>query len=109
MAGSGPPTTYGLGTRGPRATDTPRVVIPAEVGATLRDLRLVDSETERLVFRARASEEGVVLVGDDDDLDHLLGFVAAEANHEDDRRRQRRLDDAYDILSLAIEAVQSQR
>jgi hypothetical protein len=80
------------------------VVVPAATAAALRALQLVDGDTERLVFRAEASEEGVVLVGDDDDLDELAGHVAAEANHEDDRRRQRRLDDAFEVITRAIDA-----
>jgi hypothetical protein len=55
------------------------------------------------VFSAEASAEGVVLLGDDDDLDGLMGYVAAEANHEPDQRRQRRLDDVFEILTRAIE------
>ena len=35
---------------------------------------------------------GLLLVGSGDDLDNLVGFVAFEANHLEDRRRQRRLD-----------------
>jgi hypothetical protein len=79
------------------------IVVPAEVAATLRDLQLVDRDTERLIFRARAVDEGAALVGDDDELDELLGYVAAEANHEENRRRQRRLDDAFEALSHAID------
>jgi hypothetical protein len=79
------------------------VFIPAATAATLRRLELLDSDTERLVFRAQATEAGIALVGDDDDLDELLGYVAAEANHEDDRRRQRRLDDAFEILTRAVD------
>ncbi len=78
-----------------------RVVIPAEVAATLRGLLLVDTAGERLVFRARLADdgEGVVLAAGDDDLEELLGYVAAEANHEKDRRRQKRLDQAFQALS----------
>lgn len=90
----------------PRPADTRRLVVAAETAATLRDLQLLDSDTERFVFRAEASAEGIVLVGDDDDLDELMGYVAAEANHEANRRRQRRLDDAYEILTCAIEGPQ---
>jgi hypothetical protein len=79
------------------------VVIPADTAATLRDIQLFDSDTERFVFRAEATEEGIALVGDDDDLDELMGCVAAEANHEDDRRRQRRLDDAFETLTGAMD------
>ena len=91
----------------PRTTDrTPanglRVVIPPEVAGTLRSLMLVDPAGERLVFRARVTEEGVVLAGDDEDFDELIGYVAAEANHENDRRRQKRLDAAFAVLSDAV-------
>jgi hypothetical protein len=43
----------------------------------LRDLRLLDTDCERLVFRARVASEGVVLPATDEDLDELMGFVAA--------------------------------
>ena len=35
----------------------------------------------------------------DDDLEELVGYVAAEANHEPNRRRKRQLDAALDALS----------
>lgn len=99
-------TPYDLRTRHPRprSVDARRVVVPADAAAALRDLQLLDSDTERFVFRAEATEEGIVLIGDDDDLDELMGYVAAEANHEENRRRQRRLDEAFQILTCAIEA-----
>lgn len=97
---------YDLRSRNPRAEpgDTRPVVIPAETAAALRDLQLLDKDTERLVFRAEATKEGIILVGDDDDLDELMGYVAAEANNEENRRRRRRLDDAFQTLSQAIDA-----
>jgi hypothetical protein len=78
-----------------------RVMIPAEVAATLRGLLLVDTAGERLVFRARLADDGqgVVLAAGDEDLEELLGYVAAEANHEKDRRRQKRLDQAFQALN----------
>lgn len=45
-----------------------------------------------------------LLVGNDDDLDELIGCVAAEANHEDDRQRQRRLDHAFETVPRALHA-----
>lgn len=86
------------------SADMRRVVIPADAAAALRELQLLDSDTERLVFRAEADEAGVALLVDDDDLDELVGCVAAEANHEENRRRQCRLDDAFRILSAALDA-----
>lgn len=102
---------YDLRTRRPRQTsaEARRVVVPADVAATLRALQLLDSDTERFVFRARATDDGVVLVGDDDDLDELIGYVAAEANHEDDRRRQRRLDHAFETVTRALDPPRRSR
>ncbi|MDQ3574972.1 MAG: hypothetical protein M3417_04630 [Actinomycetota bacterium] len=96
---------YDLRSRHPRSpsADARHVVIPADAAATLRQLQVLDSDAERPVFSAEAWAEGVVLLGDDDDLDELMGYVAAEANHEPDQRRQRRLDDVFEILTRAIE------
>ncbi|MDQ2727355.1 MAG: hypothetical protein M3Y91_05735 [Actinomycetota bacterium] len=85
-----------------RPGDRVGVIVSDEVAATLRDLVLMDTDSERLVFSARPADGGVVLAADEDDLDELVGFVAAEANHEANRRRQKRLDDAFAVLSDAI-------
>jgi len=79
------------------------VVIPADIAASLRRLQLLDSDMDRFVFRAQASEDGIALVGDDDDLEELIGYVAAEANHEGNRRRQRQLDHAFETLTRALD------
>jgi len=80
------------------------IVIGDEVAAALRELRLLDRDCERLVFGIRAHNDGAVLAATDDDLDELIGFVAAEANHEPNRRRQQRLDAAFDALNTAAQS-----
>lgn len=62
-------------------------------------MQVLDTDSERLVFRMRAHLDGAVLAATDDELDELIGFVAAEANHEPHRRRRQRLDAAGDALS----------
>jgi hypothetical protein len=79
-----------------------RVVITSEVAATLRSLTVVDTDGERVVFRAGVLDEEIVLAGDEDDLDELIGDVAFEANHEQNRRRQKRLDAAFELLNDAL-------
>lgn len=78
------------------------VIVSAEVASTLRSLMLLDTVSERLVFRAQVVDGVVVLSGNEDDLDELAGCVAAEANHEEDRRRQKRLDAAFGVLNDAL-------
>ncbi len=77
------------------------IVIPDDVAAALRELLLLDADCERLVFRIRAHDGGAVLAASDEELYELIGSVAAEANHEPDRRRQQRLDTAFGALSAA--------
>jgi hypothetical protein len=77
------------------------MVIPDEAAAALRGLQLLDTDCERLGFRIRAHNDHAVLAATGDDLDELIGFVAAEANHEPNRRRQQRLDAAFDALNTA--------
>jgi hypothetical protein len=81
------------------------LVIPNQVAAALRELQLPDAGCERLVFRIRARNDRAVLPATGNDLDELIGFVAAEANHESSRRRQQRLDTAFDALSNAAQAT----
>jgi len=76
-----------------------------EVDEALRELRLLDADCERLVFGIRAYQDGAILAASDDDLDELIGSVAAEANHEPNRRRQQRLDAAFDALNTAAQTT----
>jgi hypothetical protein len=62
-----------------------QIVISGEVAAALRELRLLRTECERLVFRIRARNDAAVLAATEEDLDELIGFVAAEADHEHSR------------------------
>ncbi|UQX11465.1 hypothetical protein [Candidatus Mycobacterium methanotrophicum] len=95
---------YDLRRRRLTAVDAIReIVLDTEVAAALRELLLLDPDCQRLVFSMRAHPNGAALHASDDDLEELIGFVAAEANHEPNRRRQRRLDAAFDALSIAAQ------
>jgi hypothetical protein len=77
------------------------IAIPDEVAAVLRDMQLLDTDCERLVFAIRGRDDHVILAATDDDLEELIGYVAAEANNEPSRRRQQRFDAAFDALTAA--------
>jgi hypothetical protein len=80
------------------------IVIPEEAAAALRELPFPDPGCERLVFRIRAHDGGAVLPATNGDLDKLIGFVAAEANHASSRRHRQRAGTALDALSNAAQA-----
>jgi hypothetical protein len=78
-----------------------------DLAAPLRELVFLDMECERLIFRMHHSSQGAVLAASADELDELLGFIAANANHETNRRRQKRLDASFDALTETLRAVES--
>lgn len=83
------------------------VIVSDETAAALRELVLLDPDCERLVFGMRAHPDGAVLLASADNLEELIGFVAAEANHEPNRRRQHRLDAAFNALTEAAQTLYS--
>jgi hypothetical protein len=89
------------------AGNVDEVIVSDETAAALRALVLLDPDCERLVFGMRAHPDGAVLLADADDLEELIGFVAAEANHEPNRRRQHRLDAAFNALTEAAQTLYS--
>ena len=70
----------------------------------LLGLRLLDTDSLRVVYAARRTGAGVLVSAGEDDLENLIGDVADEANHETDRARRRGLDDVIRILDAALVA-----
>jgi hypothetical protein len=77
------------------------IVIDAEIAAVLRTLTFLDIDCQRAVFAISADGNSLRLALADTELDELIGAVAAEANHEPNRRRQQRLDAAFEALNTA--------
>ncbi len=103
-------TPYDLRSGGPSAGSaaTRRLTIPSTTAAVLRELRLIDLDLERTIFRAGSVTDGVILEIDEERLEDLVEHLAAEANHEPNRRRERRLDDAREVLSRALDQHRQQ-
>jgi hypothetical protein len=85
--------------------DVDEVIVTDETAAALRELLLLDPYCERLVFGMRAHPDGAVLLAGADDLEELIGSVAAEANHEPNRRRRHRLDAAFNALTGSAQTI----
>jgi hypothetical protein len=80
------------------------VILEPEHYMWLLELRLLDVDCQRIVHAARMTNHGVALAAGEEDLDKLLGSVAAEANHEPNRRRRRGLDEVAGLLVTALSA-----
>jgi hypothetical protein len=80
------------------------IVLDTDIAAALRTLPFLDIDCQRAVFAIRSHDNRLHLAITDTELDELTGAVAAEANHEPNRRRQQRLDAAFDALNTTAGA-----
>lgn len=85
------------------AGDVEEVIVSDATAAVLRELVMLDPDCERLVFSMLAHPDGAIMLASADG--QLIGFVAAEANHEPNRRRQHRLDAAFNELTEAAQTL----
>jgi len=94
--------------RPPRRLDEPGLLsieLRDDEHAELRRLQLLDLDSERVVWSAYRAAGRLQLVGTVDDLDNLFGFIAFEANHSENRRRQRHLDQVIGRLEGALRTL----
>jgi hypothetical protein len=75
------------------------IVLDTDIAAVMRTLPFLDIDCQRAVFAIRVHDNRLHLAISETELDELIGAVAAEANHEPNRRRQQRLDAAFDALN----------
>lgn len=72
---------------------------PAERTLLLKDLNILPTEHQEAIKGAPANEPVMLTL---DDLDDLGGYVAAEANHCDDKRKQKKLDTVFQKIQRLI-------
>lgn len=99
---------FDLRERTPPGAPTPRGVqrrleVTSDVISVLREIDIIDLASERAVFAARVESGRVFLKLNDDESEELAECLAAEANHEPNRRRQKLLDAACSLLAAAQE------
>ncbi len=61
-----------------------------------------DPDSERIIYLARPSGKVVRLSGLYDDMENFEGFLASEANHEENKKRQKVLDAVHGRVDGAI-------
>ncbi|MHB1519369.1 MAG: GNAT family N-acetyltransferase [Acidimicrobiales bacterium] len=91
----------------PPAAEGASAVVPYEIAKVLRSITYLDSGVERMVYRARAVANGVVLEGNLESFRLLVDTVAAECDLELNRRCRKRLDDASAIVVDALDRAQA--
>jgi hypothetical protein len=80
------------------------ILIDPDTAAILRTLPFLDNDCQRAIFAIRAQGSELHLAMTEVELDELVDALAAESNHEPNRRRQRQLDAAYDTLAAATDS-----
>ena len=78
----------------------PLKLTPTEIRAILEDLMCLDREYEQLIQEAPAGKPVMMTL---DDLEDFGGYIAAEANHTEDKRLGRKLDRVFDKCQRLLE------
>ena len=73
---------------------------PTERSAILEDLRCLDPQHEQLIQEAGAGKPVMMTL---DELEDLVGYIAAEANHTDDNKLRRKLDNVFEKCQRLME------
>lgn len=68
------------------------VVLTEQEYDEVKKCLVMDPEGDRIIYGATYTSEGIVLRASGEDLDDFAGYLAFEANHEENRMRQRVLD-----------------
>ncbi len=83
------------------------LVLTAEERKLILDETLIDGELRGRLEKAIAAGAGKVMIRlSPDDLDELLGWIAAAANHEENAKLRIRLDRMYDRLAQVEDALE---
>jgi hypothetical protein len=64
---------------------------------------LYDPDSDRIIYSARPSKKGILLHGLYGDMDNFEGYLASDANHEKNKRRQRLIDAIHERVRKALE------
>ena len=83
-----------------RGERVPLKLTPTETKAILGDLMCLDPEYEQLIQDTPAGKPVMMTL---DDLEDFGGYIAAEANHTDDKRLGRILDRVFDKCQRLLE------
>jgi hypothetical protein len=82
---------------------------PVEVEVTREEMKALlsagfyDPDSERILYTARPVAQRIVLRGLYGDMDNFVGFIASDANHEDDKKRKKLIDSVYDKVESATD------
>lgn len=87
------------------ASQQHQVWVDPQMATALQAITVLDVEVARTVFRAHSTGDGVVVTGSVEALEDLAEHVAAEANHETQRRRRRVLDATLEVLESELAAA----
>jgi len=66
-------------------------------------LTIIDSLLQDKIDAAKQQANKYIITLTTDELESLAEYIAAEANHEEDKIRQRKLDKLYDIVNAVLE------
>ncbi|MDP2948726.1 MAG: hypothetical protein Q8P22_04235 [Chloroflexota bacterium] len=96
-------SSWDLSREGETEGERREMLVSREEHRELRRMVALDPESQRVVDGTVVTTRGIVMRGTEEELDDLLGCVAFEANHEENRRRRRILDGVYERVEAILD------
>ena len=78
------------------------IVLTEQEYDELRKCLVMDPESERIVYGASYTQQGIILRANGEDLEEFAGYLAFDANHEESAKRQRILDRVIDRVEFVL-------
>ncbi len=68
-----------------------------------------DPDSEKIMFSAKSTTKGIAMRALEGDMDNFIGFVAADGNHEPNRKRAKLMDSIYWKIQVALDEVMERK
>jgi hypothetical protein len=78
------------------------IVLTEQEYDELRKCLVMSPEGDKVIYGATYTEEGIVLRATGEDLEDFAGYLEFNINHEEDRKRQRILDQVLDRVEAVL-------
>lgn len=69
------------------------------------NMSVYDPDSEKIIFSAVCTDDGIILKGFEGDMDNFIGYIAADLNHEPNQKRKKLVEPIYNKIQYGIDSI----
>lgn len=73
------------------------------------EINIYDPDSEKIIYSAQSTEDGVKLQAPEGEMENLIGFIAADGNHEKNRKRSKLIDSIHLKIETVLDDLMERR